>query len=264
MSTQWILFATIFGAGMCVGSFINLAAWRLPAMLGLIEDEMPRGDLASPRSYCPACRAPIARRHLVPIAGFVALGGKCEKCREKIGIRYPAIEIAGGALAVLSLVIFGWTIAAFAAAIFGFCLLLLAAIDSDTGYLPDAVTLPLAAGGLIANTFGLFAAPADAIAGALAGYSVFRAIELAFRAVRKKDGLGQGDAKLLCAIGAWGGWALLPSAVLIGTLATLVYLAARSIAGRPISPGELVPFGPGLCLGGSVALFGSAALAAGI
>jgi len=269
MTAHWILFATIFAAGLCVGSFLNLAAWRLPAMLGLVDDARTRGTLVAPRSYCPACRAPIARRHLAPVVGFIALGGRCASCRAKISLRYPAVELAGGGLAVMAALLYGWTPLALAAATFGLCLLLLAAIDSDTGYLPDALTLPLAAAGLAVNAFGAFAAPTDAAIGALAGYGGFRALAAAFRAARGVDGLGRGDAKLLGAIGAWCGWAPLPLVVLIGAVSTLAFLAVRGSGGARRSLQDPVPFGPGLCLGGAAALFGSElfgsrALAAGL
>ncbi len=120
--------------------------------------------------------------------------------------------------------------------------------------MPDALTLPLIAGGLGANAAELFASLPAAIIGAALGYAAFRAIDIIFQRVRGREGLGQGDAKLLAAIGAWGGWIALPFVVFIGASATLAVVAARRVAGRTINDQTEIPFGPGLCLAGFVVL----------
>ena len=136
--------------------------------------------------------------------------------------------------------------------LFGFCLALvliaLALIDLKTFILPNVLTFPLIAGGLI---FGiLFADWYDAAIGALIGYFGFVGLEMAYKKLRNRDGLGRGDAKLLAAGGAWCGWYGLPFIILIASASGLVYALMVNIKSKDqssVQPAEL-PFGPHLAL----------------
>lgn len=242
------LTAALF-AGLAIGSFLNVVIHRGPTMWSLVDGE-PRGDLVSPRSYCPACRTPIPSWRLVPVVSFLVQRGRCAACGAPISPRYPAVELLGGLVPVAALAAFGPTSSALAASAFGFALIALAFIDLETGYLPDAITLPLVACGLVANGFGLFVAPADAAIGAAAGYLALRAVAFAFEGLRGKEGLGRGDAKLLAAIGAWAGWQVLPFVVFAAAAATLAGFGVARLAGRKAGLEEAIPFGPGLCAAG--------------
>jgi leader peptidase (prepilin peptidase)/N-methyltransferase len=169
----------------------------------------------------------------------------------KISPRYPIVEALGGASALLSVLVFGWKIAAIAAILFALAIIALAFIDAETGYLPDAITLPLIAAGLASNAAGLFVPVRDAAIGAAAGFIAFWAISAIYARLRNREGLGLGDAKLLAAIGAWTGWMVLPFVIFLAAVGTLAVVAMR----RGVSPGEAIPFGPGLCAAGFVALF---------
>lgn len=255
--------AAVFAFGLLIGSFLNVVIHRGPRLWNLIEGE-PRGGLASPRSYCPACKAPIHWTGLVPVASFIAQGGRCRSCGASIALRYPAVEALGGAVALTSALAFGFTWVALAAAVFGWALLALAFIDLETGYLPDAITLPLIAGGLIANAFSLIVPIGDAAIGAAAGYITFRGVGALYRSLRKRDGLGQGDAKLLAAIGAWGGWAILPAVVFTGAIVTLVAVALSKVRGKDTPMDQPIAFGPGLCLAGFAILLTAPKLLSGL
>lgn len=245
-----VVFATIFFAGLTVGSFLNVVIHRGPVLWGLV-DAPSRGDLVKPRSYCPACKAPLRVANLVPLASYLAQRGKCARCGSPISARYPVVEALGAVVAVWSVMSFGWTPAALAASLFGFSLIALAFIDLETGYLPDAITLPLIGAGLAANAAGLFASFQDALIGAAAGGAVFWGVSALYARIRKREGLGLGDAKLLAAIGAWTGWFGLPAVILIAALGTLAAVALR----RGVAADEAIPFGPGLCAAGFIALF---------
>ena len=245
-----VVFATIFLAGLTVGSFLNVVIHRGPVLWGLV-DAPSRGTLVQPRSYCPHCRQPLTVANLVPLASYVAQRGKCARCGAPISARYPIVEAMGAGCAVLSVLSFGWTPAAFAASLFGFSLIALAVIDLETGYLPDAITLPLIGAGLAANAAELFAPFQDAFIGAAAGGAVFWGVSALYAQVRKREGLGLGDAKLLAAIGAWTGWFALPAVILIAALGTLAAVALR----RGVKADQAIPFGPGLCAAGFIALF---------
>lgn len=130
------------------------------------------------------------------------------------------------------------------------CLITLSVIDIRDYRLPDLLTLPLIAAGL-AQAYWLHGGELGlrpSLIGAAVGYSAFVALEIAYRALRGKEGLGRGDAKLLAAGGAWCGWAGLPFIVLIASGCGLVALLFPAIAKKAQQEGAL-PFGPFLAFG---------------
>ena len=132
---------------------------------------------------------------------------------------------------------------------FGFCLALaliaIAVIDFRTFIIPDVISFPLIAGGMIFAV--LLADWQQAALGAIIGYVGFVGLELAYKRLRGQDGLGRGDAKLLAAGGAWCGWYGLPFIILIASAAGLVHAVMISSASKD-EPVHL-PFGPHLALG---------------
>jgi leader peptidase (prepilin peptidase)/N-methyltransferase len=259
-----VVFATLVLAGVAIGSFLNVVIHRGPSLWGLVDDATPRGGLTGPRSYCTTCRAPVAPRHLTPLVSYIALKGKCAACGAAISARYPIVELLGGLVVIIAVTSFGLTGAALAAALFGFALVALAAIDLETGFLPDAITLPLVGAGVAANLFSAFVAPVDAAIGALAGFGSLWAIGAVYEKLRGREGLGLGDAKLFAAIGAWTGWTMLPVILFTAAISTLAAIGARTLLGRKSALDEAVPFGPGLCVAGFAGLllagFGPTAL----
>ncbi len=222
-----------------VGSFLGVVIRRLP--LGR--------PIAVARSECEGCGRALLPRDLVPLVSFVMLRGRCRFCRAGIARFHVAIELAAIAVAA------GATLAlpyAEAGALWvdcalGWWLLALAWIDWDHLRLPDVLTLPLAVAGLLATWALEPGAVADhAVAAALA-YLAFRAIALAYRVLRGREGLGQGDAKLLAASGAWIGLAGLPSVVLGAAVAALAATLGQRAFGRHAADAP-IPFGPYLAL----------------
>lgn len=250
---DWPVIVLAGVAGLLIGSFLNVVIHRGPGMWKLIDAD-PRGDLLTPRSYCPSCRRPIPASGLVPILSYLRQGGKCLHCGSAISPRYPIVEALGGLTGVAAFAVFGPTAQALGAAIFGWALIALAVIDLETGYLPDAINYPLIAAGLAANATGLFASLVEALAGAAAGYVLFWAMAKAFERLRGKEGLGLGDAKLLAAIGAWGGWIILPAVVFAAAASTLVVLVLARSRGGASALDQPAPFGPGLCAAGFICL----------
>lgn len=248
----WVFTGLAALLGLLAGSFINVVIHRGPAMWGLVEDENRRGDLVGPRSYCPACGAQIKILHLVPIIGFLLTGGKCAACNAPISVRYPVVEIMGAAAGVGAVMLFGPGPAALAAAVFFWSLIALAVIDLETGFLPDAITLPFALAGLAVNAWGLFVPWQGALIGAVVGYAAFWLIAEAFYRLRGVEGLGLGDAKLLAALGAWLGWQALPPIVFIGSIIGLFWALIVRLTGKKISAHTALPFGPALATGGAV------------
>ncbi|MGB7756895.1 MAG: A24 family peptidase [Salinisphaera sp.] len=256
--------------GLIVGSFLNVVILRLPAMmearwrreaadiLELPTDDATttRFDLAAPGSHCPHCKTPIKAWHNLPVIGYLLLRGRCASCGARISIQYPAIEIAAAILAVIAVARFGATAWGICMVGVSWVLLAMAAIDFRTQLLPDALTLPLLWAGLIVSLWHLgpnTPSPAEAIAGAAAGYGVLWAVFQGFRLATGKIGMGHGDFKLAAALGAWLGWAQLPIAVLAASVGGAVVGGALIASGR-LSRGAAMPFGPWLAFGGWLAM----------
>lgn len=255
MPSDWVFLTTAGIAGAVIGSFLNVVIFRGAAMWGLVGSvEYVRGDFIAPRSYCPKCRVQIAIYDLVPLVSYWALRGKCRACKARISITYPIIEAAAACAAVASILAFGLTIAAALSASALFLLIAIAEIDRLTTYVPDALSIPFLWLGLLANLDGHFAPLRDSVIGAVTAYAAFTIIGTAYRRLRGREGLGDGDAVLLAGIGAWCGWQVLPIVVFIAAAATLGAVASRRLLGRPVALTDAIPFGPGLCLGGAIAL----------
>ncbi len=200
------------------------------------------------RSNCDACRHTLVAGDLVPIASWLAAGRRCRYCGADVSGFYPAIEIG-------ALLLAAWAASAAAgpqlwvSCALAWCLLALSATDMREGLLPDALTLPLAVAGLAAAAWQT---PDDIIArliGAAAGFVALAATREAYRHLRRRDGLGLGDAKLLGAGGAWVGWQGLPSVLLLACMATLGWVLLEGWWRGGMALDRRIPFGPGLCLG---------------
>jgi len=129
------------------------------------------------------------------------------------------------------------------------CLAVLAHIDARTYRLPDVITLPLIPAGLLANIL-LFDTLWPSLIGAALGYLGLVGLELAYKRLRGRDGLGRGDAKLLAAGGAWCGALALPFILLVASFAALLFVLTMSvIQGRKPSGTTMLAFGPWLAFG---------------
>jgi leader peptidase (prepilin peptidase) / N-methyltransferase len=230
--------------------------WQLQCA-ELRGEEAPKQEafnLALPRSRCPACAHPISVLENIPLASYIALGGKCSACGTRISPRYPLIEALSGLAGAYAAWHFGFGLPAIAAMLFLWSMIALSFIDYDTQLLPDSITLPLIWAGLLLNLGATFADLASAVIGAAAGYLSLWIVYWAFKFATGKEGMGFGDFKLLAAVGAWLGWQMLPFVVLassfVGALfgISLMLFAKR---GRNVP----IPFGPYLAVAGAVALF---------
>jgi leader peptidase (prepilin peptidase)/N-methyltransferase len=229
--------------GLIVGSFANVLVHRLPIGLSVV----------SPRSRCPSCGRPIRAIENVPILSWLALRGRCRGCRAPISIRYPLVEAANGA----GYFALAWWLGAQprTAVFMGFltALLVLALIDFDHHLLPDAITLPGTAAGLLASLLPGPPSPLESALSAAGGYLAFGAVAFAYRRARGVEGLGRGDWKMAAMLGAFLGWQGLLLTVLVASLSgTLVGLALMA-RGRPAR--HELPLGTFLAIAGIVTLF---------
>ena len=251
--------------GLVVGSFLNVVIHRLPRMLeaqwseALHEQDAASAHLlqaarpyniATPGSHCPHCSHTLKWAEKIPVLSYLGLKGRCRHCHAPIGWRYLAVELFTACLFVWCFDQHGFSMQALAWAGFAAALLCLAAIDADTTLLPDAITQPLVWSGLLAASLGLSAVDlSTALWGAVVGYLFLWSVFWLFKLVTGKEGMGQGDFKLLAALGAWLGWPALLSVVLIASLTGVargLWLRAR----QRLSEDVYIPFGPFLALAG--------------
>lgn len=262
-SPFFIAVATVLG--LLIGSFLNVVIYRLPLMMerewhsqcdelnGHDTAELSPLTLSNPRSACPHCQHPIGALENIPVISYLLLGGKCKSCKAPISLRYPVIEALTGLLSAVVAYHFGFDWACLGALLLTWSLVALTFIDADHQLLPDSITLPLLWLGISFNLFEQFTSLEASIIGALAGYLSLWLIYQAFKLVTGKEGMGYGDFKLLAALGAWLGWSLLPSIILLSSLVGAVVGISLMLVrshGRDIP----IPFGPYLAAAGWIAL----------
>ena len=237
----------VAGAGLA-GWGALLVAPFVGSFIGVVVRRVPEGrPVAWTRSRCEHCGAVLRARDLVPLYSWLAARGRCRYCGHSLAGFYPGIELAAFAIAFAALAFDGGT-EAWLDCVFGWWLLALGWIDIRRWLLPDVLTLPLVVTGLaVAVAFDPEQLTERALGAAL-GYLGLRAVALAYRALRGREGLGHGDAKLLAASGAWVGAMALPQVVLGAAVSALIAAAGLRFAGVKLSAGSALPFGPFLAL----------------
>jgi leader peptidase (prepilin peptidase) / N-methyltransferase len=214
--------------GIVIGSFLNVCITRIPEDISVI----------SPGSRCPRCLSPIKPYDNVPVLGWLILRGKCRNCRLPISPMYPVIEFLTGCFFVLTYYTFGISLPTFKWLIFGCLLIILIVTDLRVRLLPDAVNwfgfgLALAFStkippsrfmgypapifpfpGLPTYLTGVF----DALLGAACGSVLLWGAAALYKLVRKRDGMGMGDVKMMAMVGAFLGVRGAFLTILVGTL----------------------------------------------
>ncbi|HYC98457.1 prepilin peptidase [Brevundimonas sp.] len=237
--TTPLLAASLGVTGLVVGSFLGLVSLRLPAGEGVVAG----------RSRCQGCDRRLGWPDLVPVLSYLALRGRCRTCRSAIPARYPMLELAAAAVGLWAALATATPLEAGLTALLGWQLLLIAAVDLEHLWLPDRLTLPLLATGLVAAAAVEPVTLPDALLGAAAGFAALWLLGVAYRRLRGRDGLGGGDPILFAAGGAWVGWQGLPFVLLIASLAGVSLVVARRLAGSEVASNDRVPFAPLLGIG---------------
>jgi leader peptidase (prepilin peptidase) / N-methyltransferase len=246
-----------FGLGAIVGSFLNVVIHRYP------REE----SLVFPASHCPACNARIRWFDNIPLLSYAVLRGRCRACREPISLRYPLVELAN---ALFYLAVFqrtGPTVLFLPLAAICSMFIVLIYIDLEIHILPDVIDLPGIALGLLAAWLAKGSAGdlviaqswVDSAAGALLGAAILTAIILIYWLIRRREGMGWGDVKMLAMMGALLGWEAIPPALLLASITgTLIAvpLALRSEERFQLA----IPFGVFLGIAALAVLFFGQAL----
>ncbi len=261
------LAATLAAAlfGLLIGSFLNVVVYRLPVMAQRELDnyiaheagkDLPHPDrfnLMVPRSACPHCGHRITALENIPIVSWLVLRGKCSACKAPISPRYPIVEAVTGLLSALLVWHFGSGWLGLASLAFAYFLVAMTLIDYDTKTLPDDLTYPLLWLGLLVNLNGTIVPLRDAVIGAMAGYLALWAVYWLFKLATGKEGMGYGDFKLLAALGAWMGWTMLPTIIILSSVVGAIVGISLIVFARR-DRNNPIPFGPYLAAAGMIAL----------
>lgn len=241
MITFVLIYSLLFG--LIVGSYLNVVVHRVPRGLSTVK----------PRSRCPGCGHLIRWYDNIPVVSWFALRGRCRRCGAQISWRYPAVETATSLLFLIAVLRFGITISALVAAAFLAILLALALIDGEHYLLPDRITKPGMLAGLVSSFFVSWTSPEGAVLGMLGGAAALYSLIGIWWLVRKQQGMGLGDPKMLAMIGAFLGPGktvlTLFLACLLGTLLGLTLVALRRAELQ-----SKLPFGVYLAIGAASSL----------
>ena len=220
-----------------IGSFLGVLVRRLPDGRAIVWS----------RSRCEACDAVLTARDLVPLISWIASRGRCRRCGHPLGWFYPGIEVAALLVALVALGVDGVP-RAWLDSVLGWWLLALSWIDVRRWVLPDVLTLPLIVAGLLAAILFEPESLIDRALGAVFGYLALQAVAAGYRAMRGREGLGGGDAKLFGAAGAWVGVMALPQLILAAALIALATAGALRLGGVRLHARSALVFGPFIAL----------------
>jgi leader peptidase (prepilin peptidase) / N-methyltransferase len=231
------LASSIFVLGLAFGSFLNVCIYRMP--LGL--------SVVTPRSACPRCNRQIALYDNLPVLSWLFLRARCRHCKARISSRYLFIELLTGVLFLGCYAYSGLTLATLKYCVFGFLLLGLIFTDAETKLLPDKLTLPGLALGLLlsllvpvrdmASQFlpGMVNLPIsadlaarlfsllDSLLGAALGASFIYGAGAIYLRWRGAEGMGFGDVKLMAMVGAFLGMKLTVFTIFAASLAGSIF-----------------------------------------
>lgn len=250
--TWWLLLLCAAATGGAIGSFLNVVAHRMPEGRSVVH----------PPSACPRCGRGIRPWHNIPVLGWLLLRGRCYDCSLPISPRYPLVEAGVAVLWALlfldaapdaeSLTTTRRWLATPVVGLYVSALVAITLIDAEHRIIPPVLSWPLVPLGILAAVasdqlgLGLCSVP-ESISGALLGGAGMMLLSTVGRWIFRRDALGEGDAHLMAAVGAWQGpWPALPMtlflASLVGSVVGIIILRTRGAARPPH-----LPFGPMLC-----------------
>ena len=257
ISSVFFIFTFILGA--TIGSFLNVCIYRIP-----------RGEsIVSPPSHCPHCKTPLRFYNNIPFLSFILQGGKCSTCGVRISFSYFAVEFLTAMLTLLVFISYGLAVKTLIYLALTYSLIVISAIDIRYMVIPNIITIPGILAGIFINalltdwsllrsylssagfsdTFFLIGRfpVLNSLSGVILGGGILLSLAYAYKLIRKTEGMGMGDVKLLAMLGAFLG---LQGVVFIVFLSSLI----GSITGISLmiyNKGDLkyaIPYGPFLSL----------------
>lgn len=265
MQIDLTLLTIIAVLGAIIGSFLSVCIYRIPLSKLSEDPEDQKLRIWFPsRSMCPGCKTQLLWHHNIPILSWCFLGGKCGFCKQKISPRYPFVELLSLIAAAFCYLKFGPTPTAILIYIFLASLIVITFIDLDYMIIPDVISKPGIVIGLLIGVLQQFTAPFfsypiaqtffDSFLGFFFGYALFRGIAELYVWLRKKEGLGLGDVKLLGMIGSFfGAQCVLFTIFVSSVLGSIIGLLVIAFSKRKFE--EPLPFGPFIVLAVFIFLF---------
>ena len=225
------------------GSFSNVCIYRLPENQGIIAG----------RSFCPSCKNKIQWFDNIPILSFVLLKGKCRHCKNIISLQYLIVELISSVSFVTIYYFFGLTFTTLLLLILNVFFIIIFFIDLKHFIIPNVLTFPLMIIGFIKSfdpnlNKAIFPNYINSLIGGFVGYSIIWLIIYFYKKIRKKEGMGLGDAKLMAAIGFWFGWVSIPIVIFISSFVALIF-AVPSLIKKSLQMSSEIPFGPYIIIG---------------
>ena len=234
------LFVIILGG--LWGSFANVCIYRLPLDKGVV----------SGRSYCPKCKKKITWKDNIPIISYLLLSGKCRKCKKPISSQYALVEFLSILFFTIIYFLYGITLTTILLMILSLSFIIIFFIDLKHFIIPNEITFSMMALGFIKsfdpNLNSIFPNYVNSLIGGLFGYGIIWSIIYFYKQVRKKEGMGLGDAKLLSVIGFWFGWIAIPFVIFISSVVAL-FSVIPSLIKKSKNMSSQIPFGPFIILG---------------
>ncbi len=242
--TMLLLYFIVGLFGALIGSFLNVCIYRLPRY----------ESIAWPGSHCTSCAQAIAWYDNIPLLSYLLLGGRCRRCNAPISLRYPVVEALNAIGYVALLWRFGPTWTTVVYGLFYSALLVVGGTDLSHKIIPNVITFPGMALGLVSAAMILPLGLIGGVIGLVVGGGILWLLAWASPYLFGKEGMGGGDIKLLGMIGAFLGWKPALLTIMLGSfLGSLVGLSL--IAAKVITREDYIPFGPFLVCGAVVALF---------
>ena len=234
-----ILFVVILGA--LWGSFANVCIYRLPLNKNIVKG----------RSFCPNCNSKILWFDNIPIISFIFLKAKCRNCEFRISFRYPVVELLNLFIFLLVYLFFGITLTTLFLWILFLSFIIIFFIDLEHFIIPNQITFPLMAIGFLKsfdpNLHFIFPNYINSLIGGIFGYLIIFSIIYFYKNLRKKEGMGLGDAKLFAVIGFWFGWISIPFVIFLSSIIALISITP-SLLKKTKGMSSEIPFGPYIIL----------------
>lgn len=231
MTVNIILYLITFLFGIVIGSFLNVCIYRIPK----------KEDIVRTRSHCMSCGYQLKWYDMFPVISYVALGGKCRKCKTKLSVQYPLIEALNGVAYVLVLLVKGVSVESLLYCLLFSALLVLSIIDFRTYEIPLGINLFILALGLV-RLIADFTNWTEYLIGLVAVSAVLAILYYA----TKGRAIGGGDVKLMAACGLLLGWKLIILAFLLGcVLGSVIHVIRMKVSGES----RVLAMGPYLSMG---------------
>ena len=230
------IYILIFLYGLLIGSFLNVVIYRVPE----------KQNIVTIRSHCMSCGYELKWYDLVPLFSYLALGGKCRKCKERISVQYPLIEVLNGALYVIVFAKWGLSVDSLLYCLLFSALIAISVIDFRTYEIPLGINGCILLLGVLQVVFH-FALWKDYLIGFLA---VSLPLYLLFQ-ITKGRGIGGGDVKLMATCGLLIGWKLILLAFILGCiLGSVIHIIRMKVSKQ----GHVLAMGPYLSMGIAIAV----------